>query len=170
MDIDNIELTPGLIADLYSSVLVEANDNVLPVTELQASKTERSITFTGGNRKQIVIIVRYENTDTLPGEDQVFLSEMLSACKLSNDDVAIVNIHNHQQFTYKELNSKLNPRVVLLFDTEPTALGLPISFPFFQLQVFGNQTYLSSPSLQELKKDKILKSKIWVSLRRLFNV
>ena len=170
MDIDNIELTPVLIAELYNSVLVEAEVNTSEIADLTVSKSEGPILFTGGNRQHILIIVRYENTDTIPGEDLVFLSEMLSACKLSNDDVAIVNIHPQQQFTYKELTSKLNSRVVLLFDTEPTALGLPISFPFFQLQAFGSQTYLSSPSLQELKKDKILKSKIWVSLRRLFNV
>jgi hypothetical protein len=60
--------------------------------------------------------------------------------------------------------------VVLLIDTEAASIGLPLDFPDFQVQPFNNITFLSSPSLSEIKSDPLQKSKLWVCLRRIFNV
>ena len=98
-----------------------------------------------------------------------FLTNMLTACKLSLADVAIVNI-NQQPASYKELISMHKSKIALLFDIEPAAFGLPMSFPFYQIQPFANCSFLYTPSLHEIEKDKIEKSKLWVSLRRLFNI
>ena len=51
----------------------------------------------------------------------------------------------------------------------PAMLDLPVNFPHFQVQSFNNSTFLFTPSLHEIQ-NTILKSKLWVCLRRIFNV
>ena len=99
-----------------------------------------------------------------------FLTGILSACKFGLDDVSVVNLNDHQGTSYKELISYFKSKVVLLFDIEPASFGLPINFPYYQLQAFAGNTFLYAPSLKELEKDKIEKSKLWVCLKRLFNL
>jgi hypothetical protein len=173
MDINHIQLPPIVIAELYTSSLIETGEisaKVQPVIALADNKTtvpaRKSL---GENKKNILIIVSYTDAVHIPDGALQFLTNMLTACKLSLADVAIVNIHA-QPVTYKELLHEYKSRIALLFDTEPASFGLPMSFPFFQIQPFANCSFLYVPSLKELEDDKVQKSKLWVSLRRLFNV
>ena len=72
--------------------------------------------------------------------------------------------------SYKELISFFKSKIVFLFDIEPIAFGLPVNFPHYQAQAFASTSFLFSPSLKKLQNDKLQKSKLWVCLRRLFNV
>jgi hypothetical protein len=47
---------------------------------------------------------------------------------------------------------------------------LPLNFPHYQIQPFANCSFLYTPSLSEVETDKVQKSKLWVALRRLFNI
>ena len=85
-------------------------------------------------------------------------------------DVVIVNHKNHRETAYKELVTFFKSKIVLLFAVEPVSFGLPMIFPHFQIQPFAGNSFLFSPSLKELENDKILKSKLWVCLKRLFNL
>jgi hypothetical protein len=85
-------------------------------------------------------------------------------------DVAVVNLNNQPKSSYKELVAFFKSRIVLLFAVEPASFGLPMSFPHFQIQPFAGNSFLFSPSLKELENDKVLKSKLWVCLKRLFNL
>ena len=173
MDINHIELPAAAIADLYTSSLVDTGEiSARPpqlVTETEQESMAAGLRSLGENKKNILIIVDYADAVHIPDNELQFLTNMLMACKLSLADVAIVNLHQ-QRISYKELLSEYKSRIALLFDTEPAGFGLPMSFPFFQIQPFAGCSFLYTPSLKELEEDKILKSKLWVSLRRLFNI
>ncbi|MBK9568854.1 MAG: hypothetical protein IPO53_02260 [Chitinophagaceae bacterium] len=53
---------------------------------------------------------------------------------------------------------------------EPAAFGLPMHFPHYQIQAFAGNSFLYAPSLKELENDRVEKSKLWVCLKRLFNL
>ena len=173
MSLNNISLPPAAIADLYSNTLIEtgeiATKNSLEPEVAIPIAVEKGIRKLGSNNKQVLIVVNSPVDVHLPDNELDFLTNMLSACKMTIADVAIVNIHQ-QSYTYKELLKELNSRTALLFDIEPAGFGLPMSFPFFQIQPFAGCSFLYAPSLQSLETDKVLKSKLWVSLRRLFNI
>ena len=173
MSLNDIQFPAALVADLYKKTLIETGDNSkadrLPViTDNATVKTDWK--WLGNNKKNILVIVRSADATHLPDHELALLTTMLSACKLSLDDIAIVNRNNYPQPSYKEMISFFKSKIILLFDLEPAALGLPINFPHFQLQAFANNTFLYSPSLTELVNDKLLKSKLWVCLKRLFNL
>jgi hypothetical protein len=173
MELNNIQLPASVIADLYRSSLIDTNNDTTE-TPLIIQPVNIPVTdqwkYIGENKKNILVAVNYSDIVHLPDEELGFLTGMLTACKLSLADVAIVNLVNYKEKTYKEIIAYFKSRIVFLFGTDPVDFGLPVSFPNFQLQPFANATFLFTPSLEELKKDELLKSKLWVCLRRIFAI
>ncbi|MEO6613190.1 MAG: hypothetical protein ABIT05_14995 [Chitinophagaceae bacterium] len=181
MDLNHIELPASVIADLYRDSLIEVNEKpandkpvkeqvVTGIVETEAVENTSTWKWLGNNGRHILVIVNNEESAGLPDKDLAFLTEILGACKLNLADVAIVNLHNHPGTTYKDLTAFFKSRIVLLFAVEPADFGLPMSFPAYQIQAFANNSFLFSPSLKELGNDRVEKSKLWVCLKRLFNL
>lgn len=176
-NINHIELPAALVADLYGNVLVDTGKPgpapVLPPAETGPARSdipETAWKSLGNNQKNILIMVNHAGIAYLPDGELAFLTGVLGACKLSLDDVAIVNFSSHPGMDYRELINHFKSRAVLLFDLEPAAFGLPMHFPHYQLQPHAGNTFLYSPSLKELENDRVEKSKLWVCLKRLFNL
>jgi hypothetical protein len=181
MSLNNIELPATVIADLYQHSLVDTGkiitqkttvSTAVPEKKEPAAEANREDAWKslGNNQKNILIIVKNEEFAWLPDNELTFLTGILSACQLSLADVAIVNLDKHPGVSYKELLAFFKSKIVLLFDTEPASFGLPINFPWYQLQAFAGNTFLYAPSFKQLENDKVEKSKLWVCLKRLFNL
>ena len=169
MDLNNIKLSPALVADLYQSSLIEMNEQT-DVSPDTTTEEQTKLKWLGENKKNVLLIVNYNDAVYLPDDDLNFLIGILGACKLGIADVAIVNLNNHRDLTYKELLAHFKSKTIFLLGAEPTDIGLPLSFPNFQIQAFANSSFLSSPTLKQLESDKVLKSKLWVCLKKMFNL
>jgi hypothetical protein len=178
MSLKQTPLPASIIAQLYHDTIVDFAENTSkaqPVFEKPASDVKielegsSTLKWLGENRKNILVIVQHNDVVHLPDDELKLLTDMLAACGLGLADTAIVNfksdITGHQS-----LLDKFIPKIVFLFGVEPADFGLPLSFPHFQIQPFAKSSFLFSPSLTEIKNDQVLKSKLWVSLRRLFNI
>lgn len=180
MGLNDLRLSPNLLSALYPSSLINTEEaNVgqsVPKAESKVEKPassaveEPSWKHLGNNNKNILVVVSYPEAVHLPDDELGFLTNMLTACKLSLDDVAIVNKHNYQQREYKEFLENFKSRVVLLFGVDPLLFGLPVGFPQFQVQSVANCKFLFSSSLEETRNNALLKSKLWVSLRSIFGI
>jgi DNA polymerase III psi subunit len=159
MSLNNIRLTPQLIADLYGNVLIET---------IKMDTAEESIPALGGNEKQILIVVANETETVLPHSELQFLTSILNACKLTLNDVTIVNWEKAELKDYKEWLHRFESRFVLLFDVAPLLFGLPMDFPPFQVQAFDSRQYLFAPALSQIEKEKSLKTALWIALKKLF--
>jgi hypothetical protein len=161
MSINNIELKPQLLADLYSSSLLEGNTTSVP-----EKKAPRSL---GGNKKNILVLVSHESLPFLPEQELNFLTTILAACHLSMADIAIVNHFTAAKIELQEMMDA-GTGTVLLFGLTPSSIDLPVNFPQFQLQLLNKRTYLHAPGLSELETNKALKQKLWASLKQLFGI
>lgn len=157
MGLNNIELTPFAIADLYRSVLVDTNQ--VPVPPPPPTKNKQ-----GSNLKSILVVTPGQPTEN----ERNFLNEILAACKLNLNDIALEICDNN--VSYKDLTTRYKCKQVFLFGSDPASFGLPMNFPHFQSQTFAGVSYLHSPPLSELMNDKLLKSKLWVTLKKLFGI
>lgn len=162
MSLNNIQLSPQLLADLYPDVIIDTSGK-------QAEKNV-DFKFLGNNKKNILILVSKQETPFLEDTELNFLSNILAACKYSLADVAIVNLQNYPAANYPSLIQFFNSRNVLLFDVTPQAIDLPFNFPHFQIQKFDQCTYLSAPALNTIEADKNTKTKLWTSLKNLFGL
>ena len=157
------------------SIMIEEEEEdpsgLPPGKKSKKIKTKETILKSlGGNQKNILVVVKNANITYLPDEDLEFLTNILKACKLNLEDVAIVNTNNNPGEGYKEYLKNWSSKIVLLFGVDPVSFDLPVNFPEFQVQSLTNTKFLYSPSLNECRTDKLLKSKLWVSLQRIFGL
>jgi hypothetical protein len=168
MSLNNIQLPLVVIQDLFKKSLInlDKKENTSPHT----AETDKSIAYLGKNGRNIIILVHSPETLYLPDNELDFLMGILTACKLTMADVALINIAQQADTDYKVLETYLAAEKIFLFGPGPAILKLPISFPHYQIQRYNNQVYLSAPSLQALQMDKMEKSKLWVCLKQIFSI
>ena len=129
--------------------------------------------FLGDNKKNICIVVNdveavYQNEDLLN-----FLTTILGACKLNLGDVAILN-YNNNYFQYSFIKEHLSPKYLLLFNVEANAIQLPFTIPYYQVQQYDKCSILTAPTLQMMlgntEEAKLHKSRLWLSLKKIFTI
>lgn len=166
MSLDNIQLTDTILQGLYSKCLydLDSHKSVLPGMPVS------SIGFLGSNQKKIILLVNCETAIYLPDDELNFLLGILTACKLSMADIALVNLCKNPGLIYAVIAEQLKAEKVFLFGLTAATIELPLQFPHYQVQQFNNQVYLSSLSLNELQANKEEKMKLWACLKKIFSI
>jgi hypothetical protein len=165
VNFDDTQLPPTTIEQIYKSLLVELN-----VKEELPENNPVSIPYLGDNQQRILLIVNDSNSKFMSDSDYKFLTGILTACKLSVEDVALVNLHTLVNKNYSQLLNSLKPKVAILFGTLPAEIELPVNFPQFQIQAFQKVSFLSTPDLGTIESDKLIKSKLWLCLKQIFTL
>lgn len=136
--------------------------------------TETPVKYLGNFSKKILLLVNYPGLANLPDEQLSFLTTILNACKLSVNDVGILNMAQHPGITFERLQEELNPVCFILFGLQTTDIKAPLRIPDFQVQPLGNISLLSSPALDKMnvpgEEGKQLKGQLWLSLKKIFNI
>jgi len=172
MSLNSIKFEPTDIASLYKNSLVQINakQQVLPQTNINDEPVDSVWKYLGENKKKTLVIVRNANAVHISDKQLSFLTKLLAACNLNLADVAVLNFHDHNSTEFNEILDYFKPKIVLLFDVEPGEFGLPMIFPQFQVQGYKDTLFVSSPSLEVIEPDKSLKGKLWVCLKKIFNL
>jgi hypothetical protein len=166
MSLDNIQLPDTILQGLYSKCLYDLDSHKSVLSDIPAS----GIGFLGNNEKKITILVNSEAAIYLPDDELNFLLGILTACKLSMADIALVNVATNPGLVYSVLSQQLKPEKVFLFGLNAATIELPLQFPHYQVQQFNNQVYLSSVSLTEMQANKEEKMKLWACLKKIFSI
>ena len=166
MSLNNIKVPAIVLQDLYSKALVDKE------TGNAVSKTAGpgKLSFLGDNGQRIAIIVNDAGSIYLPDNELNFLLGILSACKLSMADVALMNYAKNPSVNYTMISEELSSEKIFLFGVDPVTIGLPMQFPHHQVQKYNSQVYLSSPALKVLENDKAEKTKLWGCLKQVFSL
>jgi hypothetical protein len=177
MGINNLQLSPDLIAALYPETLVGGNDTE---TGKKPGKGGESLPepfadyrFLGKNRRSISFLADYADHDFIPEEQLVFLHKMLSACKCSLDDIALVNtVPSESQFA--ELKKQLQPQIVFLWGVPTASVGLKQALPDFSVLKVDGISIIPVPNPDLMSGDSPLglelKQRLWACLKKLFNL
>ena len=160
MGLNDITLSARNVLDLYPSSLIEKF----------ANRKEQTFKFLGKNERNILILVSKEDVPFIEEAELSFLSSVLTACKLSLADVAVVNLNNLPGADYRLFIDQLQSKTILLFDVDTKTIDLPFNFPHFQVQQFEQVNYLSAPSLNSVEKEKALKTQLWNCLKNIFRL
>lgn len=160
MSLNNLSLSPQLLADLYPNVLVQGTASAVPVKE--------AVSFLGDNKKNILVVADKVDAPYLPDNELAFLTKVLAACQLGLGDVAIVNWRNVPEKNPQVLLTQFKPKQVMLFALAPSIFGLPAEMPFFAINTLRVVQYVAAPSLSEIEKNETARRKLWASLKILF--
>jgi hypothetical protein len=175
MNDEKIQLPGFLIADLYKNSLVITGDE--PVAEKKIPKAKGQAIdrqwYLGSNLQKITLLVNEKEAVYLQDDSLQFLSNILGACKLNLGDVAIVNYHN-DQVDYTSIKEKLSPNYLLLFGVTAQQVQLSFTVPHYQVQKYDGCQFLLAPPLDTMlgntQEAKLEKSKLWLSLKKMFNI
>ena len=105
----------------------------------------------------------------LDDADLNFLSGILKACKLSIEDVAIMNF-NKKELHYADLKKEFQPSYLLCFGINALQIQLPFTMPHYQVQLYDKCQITTALSLNILSQSKTEKTKLWKSLQKMFNL
>jgi hypothetical protein len=164
MSLDNIQIPSSVIQTLFKDSLIDLNtEQSKPVTN-----KKQELAFLGQNKKGILLLVNSPSTTYLPDELLNFLLGILTACKLSMADVALMNIAKQSNTDYLHLTEKFQAEKIFLFGLPTNSIGLPLDFPTYQVQSYNQQVYLRTATLEELENNKEEKTKLWNCLKKIF--
>ncbi|MEO6188115.1 MAG: hypothetical protein ABIO82_00555 [Ginsengibacter sp.] len=165
MSIDKIQLPPLLHASMFKDKLVDINKSATP----RLTDNLGAISFLGGNKKKIVFVVSNKDQKYLGDDELTFLLNLVSACNITMQDIAVVNIWE-TGWTRKVLQDALSARKFLCFGVSSADLDLPFTIPYYQVQTFEEVQFLFCPELKKIEPDQNAKKILWECLRNLFNL
>lgn len=114
MTIDNIHLSGFLRQSLFKNNLIGKE-----VLEKTGEKEEKKkIPHLGLNQKHILFLVNNAENKYLEDAEMEMLTNLLTACKLSVADIALVNYAHCAPVTYDELITEFNSEKLLIFEFE----------------------------------------------------
>lgn len=184
MNSETIQLPDFLLAELYKDCLIEAEAPQAKLQQPQKASTKivdekivvheaKTLQYLGDNNSKIIFLVNEPDAPIVSDSDLAFVINILKACNLSLRNIAIVNT-NKQDVLYLTLKEQLDAETILLFNIEPSSIHLPFSIPHFQVHKYAGCTVLTAPLLsvlnQSTEEGRLLKSKLWASLKQLFNI
>ncbi len=160
---ENIQLPIAVLSGLFSNCLVDLKNPETPSTKPATTNTE-----TLAAELVDTVVVSMAEGNELPSQQLDFLNNIMKACKLEQADYAIITNHQNGLPDYKATFSQFKQKQLILFGIDPSAIGLPINFPHFQVQSFQQVRYLAAPKLDVIEADKALKMQLWQCLKQLF--
>lgn len=164
MSLDNIQLNPKVIEELYKNSLIS-----LDIIQSKNHNTaDAGIFCLGGNNKNVVIVVNEPGQKYLSDDSLQFLTSILAACKLTIADVAIINLATNTGLTSESIEATFSPNTLLFFGCGPEAAQFPLSIPNYKTQVHGNKTFLCGDALQIIAANTDTKKILWANLKNIF--
>ena len=166
MKIDNIHLSNFLCHNLFKNSLIGPTEG----EKIPEISKKSKIQHLGLNNQHILFLVNDAEHKYLSDGEMEMLTNLLTACKLSVADIALVNFAHCNHATYEDLISELKSKKILTFGISTKELGLPFNVPDFQIQKFQNQIYLFNPPMEKILNDVHLKKTLWNCLKNLFSI
>jgi len=163
MSLSDIQLSENTRRILFKRNLVETSPSIKSHNDYDRHK----IKSLGGNEKNILFLVKDSENTFLGDEEMNLLSNLITACKLTMADIALVNNAN-ATMNYQQLSDQFQSKKILMFGIGTSELELPFSIPDFQIQAFREELYLTAPPLKQLLTNKDLKKELWICLQKLF--
>src|SRR5690606_28382328 len=162
MSLNNIQFSSYLCNNLYAKSLIITKE----ISNTSTGKIE--ISSLGGNQKKVLFLVNNAETKFLDNDEMTLLTNLITACQLSMEDIALVNYFTYDKLNYKTLVDYFQSEKILLFGISATEMDLPFIIPNFQIQSYDKKLFMSAPALSEFIDNKDLKKNLWVCHQKIF--
>ena len=163
MSFEQLQLDPYFLSKIYTQPVIPGKST--PVAPAQ--KPLPKVKYLGENQKNIALFIQNESEAYLNEELFNLLTNILNACKLGMQDVALVNTAALPASPLSAWQQAVPMKQCVLFGIPPQQFGLE-PLPMYQLHSAGGIQLLFSDPLTLIAADKQLKGKLWNGLKQLF--
>jgi hypothetical protein len=154
---EKIILTDEQIRDLYKENLLIINSEFTPN---DGDNLNLKVEYKGGFQKMILWIHKEQDHAFLKNEDFEMLTKILEACKMTWEDIALVNTEN-STLDYDMILHELQP--VFLIDSSGNQND-------YNMIEKGQLKILCTHPLSQIRNDKTLKIRLWQALKVFFDL
>jgi len=165
MSLDKFQMSSELVYELYKNSLVALDTAQILPESLKSGKPA----FLGNNSQQVLILVECSTALHLDEQELQLLIGILTACKLTLNDVAVFNIYGHQAIDNTFLMLHFQPKQIISFGVQKTAALTVPQHNFIPENNNGIQ-WISSPSLHTINGDVQMKKSLWNGLKTIFGL
>lgn len=165
MSLQQLQLDPYLLAQMYDQPIIPEMRSAQPAVEKALPKVK----YLGENQKNVLLLIQNESEAYLNDELFNLLTNILSACKLGMQEVALLNVAQYPGLTLADYKKVLPVQQCIIFAIPPEQLGLP-PMQTYQLETHLQIPVLYSDHLQLIATDKAAKGKLWMALKQLFGI
>ncbi|RFS21444.1 hypothetical protein DVR12_16240 [Chitinophaga silvatica] len=165
MSLEQIKLDPYYLAKIFTQPIIPGERSIIAAAE----KVLPPIKYLGENQKNIAIFIQNENEAYLNEDLFNLLTNILNACKLSMQDVSLINITHYPGLTISDWQKAINIKQGVFFGIQPEEIGLN-DIPTYQLITVQSTPLLFSDHLSVIGTDKALKARLWNGLKQLLGI
>jgi len=165
MSFDKLQLDPYLLARIYTQPIIPGKKEPAAVVVEAPPKVK----YLGENQKNIALFIQNDSEVYLNDELFNLLTNILNACKLGMQDIALINVAQYGALPFTTWQAAVPMKQAVLFGIPPSSMGLEAISAYQLLQVNGCQL-LSSDELPLIAQDKMLKGKLWMGLKQLLGI
>lgn len=165
MSLEQLQLDPYLLAQMYDQPIIPEEGRVQPAVVKALPKVK----YLGENQKNILLLIQNESEAYLNDELFNLLANILNACKLGMQDVALINIAAYPGLTLADYKNAVQIKQCIIFAIPPASLGLQPMQPYV-IETHEQIPSLWSDALQLIATDKQMKGKLWMGLKQLFGI
>lgn len=161
MSLNKLKIPGIMLAGMYKNELVVLREHIATGGDVAGTAPEEI--------KEVLIVLEEPVSGPVSEQSTAIVSKILAACKWPLHNTTLLNITG-APVTWNQLKLEGIPRICILFGPGAQALDLPVVFPEFRIHPLGDTKFLQCPSPQQVEQDKLLKSKLWLCMKELFNV
>ena len=166
MSLDKFQISVGLTTELYKDSLVALDTPQIKSNSLKP----QNLNFLGKNQKQILIVVNDNEAIHLNDADTTLLTGILNACKLNFNDVALLNIAQHNEMILSALEDNFNPTVMIAFGINLKSIAIDNEYDYYVINKLKTMTFLNASSLTQIGKNVDEKKQLWNCLKSIFSI
>lgn len=165
MALEQEQLDPYFLAKIFTQPIIPGKNTPVAPVEKPAVKLK----FLGENQKNIGLFIQNENEAYLNDDLFNLLTNILNACKLGMQDVALLNVASAPGTPFPVYQEQLGLRQCVFFGVAPEQAGLADIPPYQLVSVSGSMLFFSD-TLAVIGQDKVLKAKLWAGLKQLLGI
>jgi hypothetical protein len=177
MGINDLTLTPGLVAALYPETLIVTKELYQDSDKGQAGLTPDPLNtvypYLGKNLQSICFLVSHPDSEFIPEPQLAFLQKILTACKFTLDDIAVINT-GRRQVDMNNLKKGMDPRFIFLWGTGLDVTGFDQELSDMVMTTWQNISLVRVEKTALMSGDTpeamALKRNLWICLKKLFNL
>lgn len=165
MSFDQVQLDPYFLARIFTQPIIPGKK--VPVVTTPAVIPQ--VKFLGENQKNIALFIQNEGGAYLNEELFNLLTNILNACKLGVQDIALINVAHYPAMAFTAWQSAVPIRQAVFFGVPPAAMGIE-DFPVYQVITANGCQLLYADDLPMIAQDKMLKGRLWGGLKQLLGI
>lgn len=166
MSLENFQIPFVLIPELYKNSLVQLEDKQTSTDNIEVE----NIKYLGRNVKNILILVADADAVHLSDASLEFLGQILQACKMNLNDVAIVNQRHHPNAGLQQCMEALQPTLIIDFGSIIKKWNPQYETSLYQVKEVDKCKLITAHPLSEIAAQPELKKQLWLSLKAHFKL